>query len=227
MTTYTQLQTLVARDLRDEEHKTFDTTVIRDLCNTALAEIGRIAPERFQEDISPIENTLEYVLRSDTFDGVPVPEIEVTRVEIWDSSQEPPMRVKWLQPGSAEYSRDSEAGWRVWGGTLGLARRDVVGYIAGHEEDYLIRVWGYSPYLPLVDFSDILPFSNELMQALRIYVQIEAMRRLIGSRTLFTQWQTRSNNTDVSPAALMNEMNIAQEEWRRKSKALFVIRETP
>jgi hypothetical protein len=31
----------------------------------------------------------------------------------------------------------------------------------------------------------------------------------------------------VSLAGLVNELSMAQEEWRRKSKAIFVIREAP
>lgn len=75
--------------------------------------------------------------------------------------------------------------------------------------------------------ADVIPFTAGVEEALVLYCYIEALRRLIGNRALFTQWQTRSNNTDVTPAALMNDLNIAQEEWRRKARAILVLRESP
>jgi hypothetical protein len=54
---------------------------------------------------------------------------------------------------------------------------------------------------------------------------IEGLRRLISNRTLFAQWQTRSNNTDVTPAALANDLNIALADWARKYRQIFVLRE--
>jgi hypothetical protein len=69
--------------------------------------------------------------------------------------------------------------------------------------------------------------SHELETAMRSYCRVEALRRLIVERDLFTQWQTRSNNTDVSPAALMNGLAQAEESWRRTERRLTVLREAP
>jgi hypothetical protein len=48
---------------------------------------------------------------------------------------------------------------------------------------------------------------------------------LLSSRELFSQWQIRSNNTDVTPAALMNDLSLAQADWRRLSRSMTVLRE--
>lgn len=224
MTTFAEMKTLISRDLRDTDNKVFDTDTVGDLINAALAEVGRISPQRFQEDITPVADTLSYVLRSDEFAGAEVPELELTRVEIWDGSTTPHRALKRVQPLSAEYVNYSQAGWVVWGGRLELtnATEDYI-----NVDDHLIRVWGYSPYPKLVDDADVLPVSTEIEEAMRTYCNVEALRKLISSRVLFTQWQTRTNNSDVSPAALMNDLNIALEEWRRKSRAMFVLRQAP
>jgi hypothetical protein len=58
MTTFAQFKVEVARDLMDPSNLTFSDTVCGDLANAALAEVGRLAPARFQQDITPIANTL-------------------------------------------------------------------------------------------------------------------------------------------------------------------------
>ena len=54
MTTYADLRSAVSRDLRDPDNQTFEDPIVKDLVNAALAQIGRIAPKRFQEDITPV-----------------------------------------------------------------------------------------------------------------------------------------------------------------------------
>jgi hypothetical protein len=226
MTTYAELQGIVSRRIGDSANATFTEDVVKDFIQDALAEIGRIAPERFQEDIEPIADTLSYALRSDDFPDGTVPEIELYRVEVWDGSVTPPRALKWLQPMSSHPAglAYSNAGWVLWGGTLELPNRAVDFII---PDTHLIRVWGYSPYPPVEEDDDVIPVSNELQQALVLYCRVQAMEALISDRVLFTQWQARSNNADVSPAGLMNEYQIVSEAWRKKSKAIFVIRETP
>lgn len=224
MTTFAELKTAVATDLSDPANKVFDPAVIGDLINAAINEVGRIAPDRFRENISPVADTLSYTLRSATFGGSVIPEIELISCEVWDASVTPMVRILHVQPVAGEFVNDSQNGWRVWGGTLELPS-DIVDFI--DPDIHLIRVWGYSPYPLLVDDADVIATSPELTQAVRDYCYIESLKRLIGSRVLFTQWQTRTNNTDVSPAALMNDLTIAQAAWRQRSRALYVIREAP
>lgn len=224
-TTYGELQTKVSRALRDEGHKTFPVDVVKDMIQAGWAEIDRIAPQQFLEQITPEADTLQYSLRTADFDQ-PVPEVEVVRVEVWDSSTTPAKPFRFVEPAAAHPTglTYSQAGWSVWGGILFIPNRveDMIDPLT-----HVIKVWGYSPWPPVTDDSDVLPFGKTLEEAIVLYTFIEAARRLLANRTLFTQWQTRSNNTDVTPAALMNDMNMALDEWRRRSRAIFVIREAP
>lgn len=224
MTTFAQLASAVSRDLRDVDNKVFTTSDVADLINEALSEIGRIAPRSFQEDITPVDDTLEYTLQSAEFDGAAVPEIEVSRVELWDGSTTPKLYLMRMQPASGEYVNDSSTGWSVWNGKL---------YIPNWYENYIdptthiIRVWGYAPYAEMTDWQEVVVPSNEAQWAMRAYCRVGALQRLIMERDLFTQWQGRANNTDVTPAALMNGLSLAQEDWRRRSRALMVLRQAP
>lgn len=220
--TFAELKTSVSTTLRDPDGKTFDDSALGEIVNVALAEIGRIMPEMFQEDITPVADTLSYVLRSGEFGGVANPEIEVARVELWDGTTTPATRMSVIEPASSGIA-DSEAGWVNWGGTLYLPSW-VDRVVDGAEDDHLIRVWGYSPYANLTADADVCSVSNDAKYALLAYARLEAIERLIADRNLFTQWQTRSGNTDISPAGLMNEANHVRDDWRRKSRNLLRLR---
>jgi hypothetical protein len=222
-TTYGELQTKVSRAIQDPSNATFGVETVKDMILAAWAEIGRIAPQRFQENIDPIADTTTYQLRTLYFTGA-VDELEVQKVELWETTGIRPRAWKQV-PALSEHPSGlsySQAGWFEWGGILTLPDRavDLI-----DPDIHLIRVWGYSPWPPVVADLDVVPFGQEREQALILFCYVEALRRLIGNRTLFTQWQTRSNNTDVSMASLMSDFNMATEEWRRKAARIQVIRE--
>ena len=221
--TFTVLKALVASAIRDPDAKTFTDAAVGEMVNASLAEVARFAPEMFQEDITLVADTLEYVLRSTEFSATAIPEIEVMRVELWDSTNTPAERLALLPPAHAAYSPDSQAGWVNWGGTLALPR-SVWSAFDGNESDYYLRVWGYSPFVTLASGSDTANVSEAQKQAVVTYCRLEALERLNADRELYTQWQTRSGNSDVSPAGLMNMLSASREEWRRKSRSLTRLR---
>jgi hypothetical protein len=220
-TTFGALKTAVAEiDVRDPSAKTFSPTDIEDMIYAALAEVGRIAPEQFQEDITPIADTLDYTLRSSEFSD-PVPEIEVTRVELWDGTTTPVKFLRALRPGSTSRLNQSNNGWRVWAGVLTLSNLQE---LIIDPDTHSIRVWGYSPYVLPDSDDDVISVSVEVERAVRLYTRIEALRRLNASRDLFTQWQTKSGNTDTTRAGLLNALSLAQDDWRRVSRAIAILR---
>jgi len=219
MTTFADIRTEVAEALRDPDKQTFTDPQLKGMVNRAQAEIGRFAPRRFQEDISPTAGDLTYPLQFGIF-GAAVPEVEVLRVELWRDN-EPYSR---LVPADSEYAAWSDAGWKVWDGVLEMPFY-VLTAIAGDETSYLFRVWGYAPYPPLVNDADILLLSNEREQAIVTACRIEATKMLLNERELFTQWQAGANNTDITPASLMNSLSVLNDEWRRIKREMTVLRE--
>ena len=225
MTTLSAMKTNVSRDLRDPSLLTFDANTVADMIGAALAVLGRVAPAKFQQDIPVVANALTYQPLSTTF-STPTDQLEILAVELWDYSQTPPMPVKRLDPASEAYVVYSETGWRMWGGMLSVPRW-VSTFAHGHESTYKLRVWGYRPYpYPSSDSVD-LGLTMELEFALRAYCKLQSLERLVASRDLFSQWQVRSNNTDVSPAALLNALSLAQADWQRTSRDIQVLREAP
>lgn len=216
------LKTQVAAAIRDPNGKTFTPTIVVSLIQAALATLGRVAPEEFQEDLTPVANVNEYVLRSAAFSEA-IPEIEVKRVEVWDGSQVPDQLLAIVLSSAGQPDPHSQAGYTVWNGKLQLPRY-VPLMCVGHEDAYLIRVWGYSPYAPPTDDNSTINISNELQWALDECVRVEVLTRLIGDRNLFTQWQTRMGNTDITPAALANELNMARDNWRKTAREISRLR---
>ncbi len=223
MTTLAELRTKVGLDLRDPDGKTFSDADVDSMVNSALVEIGRIAPARFQEDLDLVENQFEYTLLSGTFSEA-IPEIEVNRVELWDTTSTPMWPRQMIAPASQAYVNFSNTGWTLRDGVLEVPY-DLVRFIGSDVDNYLLRVWGYSPYVSVSADADVLPVSGEREQAMRDYVMVLALKRLVNERDLFTQWQTRSGNTDVSPASLMNALNIASADWKARARSITVLRE--
>jgi len=223
VTTYLTLQQEVSRDLADPSNQTFDVNAVKDFIQQGLAEVQRFAPDMFQEDLDPTPNTLVYPLRSAYFPGNPQPEVRLVRVEVWSGS---PSRFKLkIKSKSGQPTRDSVAGWEVWDGQLELPSPIVDNYIDATNDT--IRVWGYSPYAPISADADVVPVSAELELAVRHFCRVEAMRKLIGSRVLFKQWQAKSNNTDVTLGQLNSDLQVAEETWRRMKRELKVTEQSP
>ena len=223
-TTFGELKTRLSLVLQDPSQKTFTEALIEELIFAGLTEVGFLAPEQFTEDIDPVADQLAYALRSDDFVTGAPPEIELARVEVWDPTVSPEQLIATVPNAGLEYS-SSDSGWSVWGGQLTLPRLTVLG-LQGHEDDYVIRVWGYSPFVQpdAGDDDAVIGVSRDQEQAVIIYAQVEGLSMLLNNRNLFTQWQTRSGNTDMSPAALMNERNIARQAWREKSRLITRLR---
>lgn len=223
MTSFLNLQTYVSRDLADPDKQTFDADAVKDFIQQGLAAIARIAPAQFIEDLTPVTNQTSYPLRQAIF-GALTPEIRVVRVEVWSGTPSV-FRYK-IRSKAGQTTRDSIAGWEVWNGSLEIPYWNAYANILNPVTD-IIRVWGYSPYGPISADADVVPVSAELELAIRTFCRVEGMRRLIGSRVLFKQWQTRSNNSDVTLGQLNSDLQIADEEWRRLSRALKVPEQNP
>lgn len=151
------------------------------------------------------------------------PEIEVMRVEVWDPTTQPETFQGSVVSAAQQPLAGEDSGWFVWNGVLYLPTRIVSG-LHGYEDLYVLRVWGYSPYLPPAANADVMNISKEIEQAMLWYCEAEALQMLLDSRSLFTQWQTRSGNTDISPAGLASQKNLAESMWRQKSRALTRLR---
>lgn len=219
-TTYGELKTRIATVLLDPSAKTFTTSLLPELAIAGLVEVGRILPAQYTEDLDPVAGQLGYQLGTALFDTVE-PEIEVMGVEVWDPTTDPDTLIYAVQAQGAEYGAD--AGFKNWGGVLYLPTRIVRG-LEGYEDTYIIRVWGYAPYQTPTADEDVIPLSQAGEQAVVKFARVEGLELLLADRDLFTQWQARSGNSDISPAGLMNQLSQARADWDKYSKRILQLR---
>jgi len=221
-TTFGELKTRIANVLLDPSGKTFTSaTLLPELVYAGLTEVGRIVPAQYKEDLDPVANQLDYLLGTELDAGGSV-DIEPQRVEVWDGTTTPESFIARVNPAGEERTF-GDAGWSFWNGYLTLPTRTVRGLV-GFESQYVIRVWGYAPYFLPDDDADVLPLSQEAEQAVVKYARVEGLDMLNSDRDLFSQWQTRSGNSDVSPAGLMNQLSLARQDWRQYSRAIQRLR---
>jgi hypothetical protein len=222
-TTYGELKTRILASLQDPDGRTFTAPLVTELVEAALAEVGLIAPEQFQEDLTPVENQIVYPLRSDEFGAEVVQEIEVSRVEVWDGSTTPETFISAISSAAQQPEAGMDGGWYTWNGSLYLPTRAVRGLV-GYELDYLIKVWGYSPYATPSEDDDVMAVTKQVENAMVAYSRLTAIDMLLSSRDLFTQWQARSGNTDTTLAGMVNQRSVAEQAWMRRAHAIGRLR---
>lgn len=221
-TTYGALKTRIQTVLKDPDAKTFTSTLLDELAVAALVEVGRIIPMQYTEDITPVAYQIPYLLGTALFfEGEA--DIEPMRVEVWDPTTLPETLVYAVNSAAGEQAFEGDTGWSYWGGYLSLPTRIVRG-LSGYESTYVIRVWGYAPYAIPASDDDVVPTTAQAEQACIKFARVEGLEMLNNDRDLFTQWQTSSGNSDISPAGLMNQLSQARADWRSYSRLIGRLR---
>lgn len=209
------LRSAVQRDVRDEAGVVFSDRVLDDFSSAGIGELNEVRPletvAEVQGDDAFATLGLNYVYRVDS------------AVDAGNG-----LALAWgIVPSEvdAPYSN----GWTYHAGVLrfapGLQRaldRQVAQYDAANV---YVRVWGYSNRdIPSGD-SDVLQFENRMdEQFVRKYSTLEAHRALLADRSLFQQWLTQANNSDVSPSQLEGMRSIAEDEMRAMRRRMYLIR---
>lgn len=223
MTTFANLQTVLSRALRDTGGTpTFVAQETADFLNEGITEVSLLAPKQFYENLVVIADALTYALVAGTG-----PEVEVKRVEVWDITVTPNKQSSWLSPASAEYQHDSQTGWEYYAGLLRITNAIEANLIVGTHQ---IRVRGYAPYTTADVASGSatdVGMSNEIERAALAYARMQALERLLYDRAKFAQYASQNNASDVTPASLIGDIGRTQAEWRRRSRAITVLREQP
>jgi len=187
------LQAAISRDIHDASNKTFSTNEVNDLINMGIAELNQLQPVEYLDDVALTADIFTYTLDTRVD--------QVIRVELWRDS------VFYRQLPAKD--GNSLSGWDFFGLTLLLPTNTVF-----DDSTDQLRVYGYRGRDPLTDDADVAEIDLEGETLIRAYAQFAVFERLISSRSLFQQWQTNSNNTDVSPTQLWNFANLYASVWR-------------
>lgn len=187
------LRDSIARDLRDPEFKTFATADIDDFINFGIAEVNRVYP---------LEAVDEVVVEDITVITYATLMTHIWRVEVWRSG-----KYGWrISPNEGDNSR---GGWELYAQEL---RIPLYSNSLNADTD-VFRIWGYVDRDALVDDADVLEGDLDAEAGVRSYSAQQGLSRLANDRTLFQQWQTQSNNSDVSPTQLNGMFAMRAGEW--------------
>jgi hypothetical protein len=199
------LFTAVSRDLRDEANKTFTKPMVIDLINEGIAELNRIRPIEQVVELDPAD----WPYFSVNLDNVFLVE--------WQNEEAYPFQTV---PEGDRGDTGTQGGWDFFGGVLYMP-----GAMTPPALTAGVRAWGYGTREPLLADADQAGFQDASdEQAVRAYARYTAAEMLLHERALFGQWQTQSNNTDVSPTQMLQITSTLQQEWGDLRKRLTRLR---
>lgn len=203
---YGLLKDAVASDLRDPLYKTFTKAQVGALVNEGIAEMDRIRPwERY------VFLAFTYPSLVVTVDAQQVLAVEVQSEDNGSWSLVP--ECSHTLPGIAQ------DGWDQWGDTLFLPQRMTLA--VGME----FRALVYAQRDPLKNDTDVPTFLDMTdEEVVRCYARWTALEALLHDRTLYQQWQTQANNSDVSPTQLLQMAGNFKQEWSDLRKRALRLR---
>jgi hypothetical protein len=87
-----------------------------------------------------------------------------------------------------------------------------------------MRLWGYGGYTQISVSSATTDLDTTAQWALRLFCRAEASAMLVMDRARFQQWQTASNNTDVTAIGLLQLSQEMSRRWEREVMRLRKLR---
>jgi len=210
--TLTVLQAALAADLRDPNNRTFALTDLTRLLNDGLVEVNRVYPDHFTEDITVVAATSSYATRFTS----------VYRVELWETAG-----MLTVVPFGEGYS--SWDGWDLQGQNLVLPAPFCTAEFIALHPGLKIKVSGYGRRQKFDGNSPSAStgLDSEAELGVRWFAAYRGFMSLMSDRSLYTQWQTQSNNSDVSMPMLLNLVSTASQQWERHKASIKVLRRQP
>lgn len=225
MSTRASIRTEIRRDLRDPDGKTWSNDEINDLINAGIDAIS---------DLSPIEITENYEYTMPSVAGQnmgkslevdPVTDFRnIFRVDVLDSNY------RFYETLPISTGDGWGNGWQMFAGKIHIPAGysyPTTKYNIG-EEDYekvVLKIWGYKRHSILEDDTTQSDLTIAEKNAVRIYVQAEALARLMVDRADFQQWQIASGSSDMTISELGVLSSQARTRWRAEAQRIRRMRQ--
>ena len=204
MTTLANLETYLARDLRDTTNAVFSTAELDDLINQGISALASFYPKQIVQTIGTVSSgTYSYSASSFT---------RIYRIDIYSSTGSYKSTLDGYIGGSPN------TGWEMHGGIVYLP--PLVTFTAGDT----LRAFGYGAYIQLSASTATTDLDADGIWAVRVYAQVEAFERLLADRVTFQQWQASPGNTDVTAMALASLARSARARWLEEQQRLRRLR---
>lgn len=205
-TTFSSLLTSLRLSLRDPNGTTWSNTQIGELINRGIDAIGDVYQSETIQSTAftqPISGSVFSVaLTTVTW---PV------RVDVYDNSGKYRETVR---PSSGD---GPDSGWETHGGILYLPTRYVFAVSEG-----TLNIVGYGPWTQIdtAHQSSITNLDVTAANAVKVFVEAEALTMLTFDRAQYQQWQVSSGSSDISALGMNNLALAAQQRWRQEKNRI-------
>lgn len=223
--TRSTIRTEIRRDLRDPDAKTWSNDEINDLINAGIDAIS---------DLSPIEDTEDYQYTMPNTAGnnmgislsfTPTkPFGNIFRIDVLDSTN------RFVETLPISTGNGWGNGWQWFGNKVhlpaGYSYPTYLVEISGEKyERVTAKIWGYKRHALLTSDGTASDLSDQEKNAVKIYVQAEALQRLMVDRADFQQWQIASGSSDMTISELSVLASSARTRWRMEMQRIRKMRQ--
>ena len=205
-TTFSSLLTSLRLSLRDPNGTTWSDGQLGELINRGIDAIGDVYQSETIQSTAftqPISGSVFSVaLTTVTW---PV------RVDVYDNNGKYRETVR---PSSGD---GPDSGWETHGGILYLPTRYVLAVGTG-----TLNIVGYGPWTQIntAQTSSVTNLDTTAQNAVKVYVEAEALTMLTFDRAQYQQWQVSSGSSDISALGMNNLALAAQQRWRQEKNRI-------
>jgi hypothetical protein len=204
--TFSSLLTSVRRNLRDANGTTWTDEQLGELINQGIDAIGTIYGKEVIDTVSytqPVLGAVYTVALTNVYWPI--------RVDIYNNDN------KYVQTLKHSIGDGANSGWELHSGVLWLPPHYPFASNTG-----TLRVFGYGNWAPITIgvSSSTTDLDTRAQNAVKVFVEAEALSMLTFDRAQFQQWQAGSGNSDVTALGMNNLALAAQQRWRLEKQRI-------
>lgn len=205
-TTFSSLLTSLRLSLRDPNGTTWSDGQLGELINRGIDAIGDV----YQSET--IQSTAFTQPVSGSVFSVALTTVTwPVRVDVYDGSGKYRETVR---PSSGD---GPDSGWETHGGILYLPTRYALPVSTG-----TFNIVGYGDWTQIntAQTSSITNLDTTAQNAVKVFVEAEALTMLTFDRAQYQQWQVSSGSSDISALGMNNLALAAQQRWRQEKNRI-------
>lgn len=205
-TTFSSLLTSLRLSLRDPNGTTWSDGQLGELINRGIDAIGDV----YQSEV--IQSTAFTQPVSGSVFSVALSTVTwPVRVDVYDSSGKYRETVR---PSSGD---GPDSGWETHAEILYLPTRYTLAVGTG-----TLKIVGYGPWTQIntAQTTSVTNLDTTAQNAVKVYVEAEALTMLTFDRAQYQQWQVSSGSSDISALGMNNLALAAQQRWRQEKNRI-------
>jgi len=204
--TFANLLTSLRLSLRDPNATTWSNSQLGELINRGIEAVGDVYQYETIQTTSFTQPILGTVF-STALTTVSWP----IRVDVYDGDGK--FR-ETVQPASGD---GPASGWEAHGGVLYMPTHYHLGASSG-----TLNIVGYGSWAQIdtAQTSSATNLDTTAQNAVKVYVEAEALTMLTFDRAQYQQWQVSSGSSDISALGMNNLALAAQQRWRQEKNRI-------